>query len=444
MEGVYFDRTNYGHMLWYDGAPGYGYHFKNTGWVKDFWNNDMAKAPLPESVKNDFAAWRSGRRLPYRGDDFEQWLDRMTYRQYLEGVLGLGSEVTRFVDPVLASVTGLGADAVSAFAAYQVAMPGFQSFPRGFSRRAVFEENKWHSFPGGNDGFARFFVKRLIPDAIDGSSFSDVMNRPLNFVALDQPGSRVRIRLNSLCVSVRHAGEPDRSQGLEVVYWKDGRLFRVRARTVVMACGAVSTRRIVRGMPEEIQKAYASFVHAPIMLANVALTNWRFLRKLGLSACRWFEGFGFSCNIRRPMVVGDYEPPFDPERPALLTFYLPFFFPGLSPAEQGRRGRTEMLSTSFADYEQRLISQMSALFGSAGFDPKKDVAGIILNRWGHAFVVPGPGFAFGSSAGPSPRSVIRRPFGRISFSHAELNGHQHWLGAVEEGRRAVKQAMQFL
>jgi len=39
---------------------------------------------------------------------------------------------------------------------------------------------------------------------------------------------------------------------------------------------------------------------------------------------------------------------------------------------------------------------------------------------------------------PAPRDVIRKPFGRILFAHAELNGHQHWVAAVDEGRRSGK------
>jgi len=32
------------------------------------------------------------------------------------------------------------------------------------------------------------------------------------------------------------------------------------------------------------------------------------------------------------------------------------------------------------------------MFGAAGFDPGRDIAGIVLNRWGHAYVNAGPGF----------------------------------------------------
>jgi len=75
---------------------------------------------------------------------------------------------------------------------------------------------------------------------------------------------------------------------------------------------------------------------------------------------------------------------------------------------------------------------------------EKDIAGIILNRWGHAFVNPQPGFYYGKAGRPAPRHIIRRRFGRIAFGHAELNGHQHWVGAAEEGRRAAKQVMSTL
>jgi spermidine dehydrogenase len=395
-------------------------------------------------VKKDFMTWRYGSKAYHGPEDFEQWLDGMSYKNYLEAVMGLGPEVTAFVDPVLACSTGFGADVVSAFGAYQVAMPGFQGFPRGFSRRAVFEENKWHSFPGGNDGFSRHFVKWLIPDAISGGrDFGSIMNGRLRPDALDLPGSNVRIRPGCLAANVEHGrGQGDASEAL-VTYVQDGKARRVRAGSVVMACGSLVSRRIVRDMPSEYADAFSGFTHAPVMVANVAIRNWRFLYKLGLTACRWFGGFGFSCNVRRPMIAGDYTPPLDPDRPAVLSFYIPFYYPGLSAREQGEKGRREMLATPYAGYEKRLLDQMTLLFGSAGFDAGKDVAGIILNRWGHAFTAAVPGFYFGRGGKPSPRSVIRKKFGRVAFAHSELNGHQHWLAAVEEGTRAAKQLAGF-
>ena len=175
-----------------------------------------------------------------------------------------------------------------------------------------------------------------------------------------------------------------------------------------------------------------------MLVVNVAVTNWKFLDKLGVTACRWFEGFGFSCNIRQPMIIGDYRPPLDPEKPAIITFYVPFYYPGLPVKEQGMKGREELLSTSYLTYESRIREQMVRLFGKAGLTLDKDIAGIILNRWGHAYVNPQPGFYFGKDGRPAPREIIRKRFGRIAFAHSELNGHQHWVGAVSkraEGRQ---------
>ena len=138
------------------------------------------------------------------------------------------------------------------------------------------------------------------------------------------------------------------------------------------------------------------------------------------------------------MQVGDYQPPLDPDRPMVLSFYTPFFYPGLPARTQCAMGRAELLGTSYAAYEKKIRDQMLKLFGAAGFDPERDVAGLILNRWGHAYSVPYPGF-YGGAAGKAPRDTIRRAYGRVAFGHSELDGLQHWGPAADEGRRAYTQ-----
>ena len=137
-------------------------------------------------------------------------------------------------------------------------------------------------------------------------------------------------------------------------------------------------------------------------------------------------------------------PPLDPERPTILTFYVPFYYPGQPIRDQGSLGRLELLTTSFRDYERQIREQMVRLFGAAGFDPARDIAGIILNRWGHAYVNPQPGFYFSRPDRPAPRDVIRKRFGRVAFGHSELRGHQNWLGALGEGRRAAEQVLEII
>jgi spermidine dehydrogenase len=118
--------------------------------------------------------------------------------------------------------------------------------------------------------------------------------------------------------------------------------------------------------------------------------------------------------------------------------YAPIYKPGLPLKQQGVVGRAELLGTSFTDYERQIREQMTKMFASGGFEPTRDIAGIILNRWGHAYLNPGPGFLFGANGAAAPPDVIRQPLDRIAIGHSELRGHQYWTGAAGEGRRAVE------
>jgi len=69
-----------------------------------------------------------------------------------------------------------------------------------------------------------------------------------------------------------------------------------------------------------------------------------------------------------------------PDSPTVLTLVVPLFYPGLPTYEQGSKGRRELISTSFREYERRIRDQFADMFSSSGFDPRKDIAGTILNR----------------------------------------------------------------
>jgi spermidine dehydrogenase len=158
---------------------------------------------------------------------------------------------------------------------------------------------------------------------------------------------------------------------------------------------------------------------------------------------RWMDDgtmFGYCANIRRDMVIGEYNPPLDPDKPTLLTFYMGLYTPGHSAHEQGVIGRMRLLSTSYLDYERTIRRQMAEMFGSLGFDAKRDIAGIILNRWGHARVIQPPGFYYGINGKPSPREVVAKGYGRIVIGHSELNGAQNYTGAFQHAKRCADEA----
>jgi len=447
LEQLQFDRTSYGFMLWQDISPNVGIFYEreeSAEWVIDPWGTKLKKAPYSRKVKKDFTTWRNTEKEYYRRSNFKQRLDSITYKEYLEKEVGLSDEIPDFANPILASALGLGSDAISAYGAYQIGMPGFKGLGRWEGTRRL-DETNWHAFPGGNDGFTRYLVKALIPGAIEGGySFDEILNRSVDMNALDRPANDVSMRLGAMAVKVEHIPSPEESDHVAVTYVKGAKTYRLRAKAVVMAAAGWTSRHAVADLPDEYIRAYENFFYSPVLVVNVALTNWRFLEKLGLTGCRWFEGFGFSCNIRKPMIVGDYKQPLHPDKPVVLTFYVPLHYPGLPVRDQGVKGRKEILSTSYNEYERQIIQQMTRLFGSAGFDPKKDIAGIILNRWVNAYLNPQPGFYFGKDGKPAPRETIRKRFGRIAFGHSELNGHMNWITAIEEGRSAARKVMEIL
>jgi spermidine dehydrogenase len=404
-------------------------------WAVDMWRQELRNTPLPEASRSALLDWyQRGNTQHFASEEqARKFLDTMSYKTFLEKVLKMPAQCSASADLFLASAAGLGSDAISAYAAYQLPMPGLSDAPPESLRR--------HSFPGGNSGYARYFLKTLIPEAIEGDdTFDSIITGRINLSALDRPGQALRMRLNSTAFSVQHSSK--QQDGVDILYRKDGQNHAIRAKAVVMATGGWINRYVVKDMPEPYSAAYSTFQHAPFLVANVALTNWRFMEKLGISGAIWDragDGFGYTCNLRRPMHVGRHKPALHPDQPAVLTFYTPFYYPGLPIRQQTLQGRMALFNTSYADYERQIMAQMLKLFGGAGFNPQRDVAGIVLNRWGHAYSVPYPGFYGGSSNAPAPRDIIRQNYGRIAFAHSELDGLQHWGPAADEGRRAYTQ-----
>ena len=291
------------------------------------------------------------------------------------------------------------------------------------------------SFPGGNTTYARYMVNYLVPGVFENSNFETIAHGRINFNALDKKGNATSMRLSATALDVRH--EPE---GIQVTYIKEGKAEKVMAKSVVMATGGWVSRNIVQNLPEAIDANYGQFNHAPVLVVNVALNNWKFLEQLGFAAARWYDGFGFFGSIRSPMQVGNQTTPYHPGKPMVMTFYVPFHTRGQDIKTQGTMGRSQLLGKSYQDYEREIRSHMNEIFGSAGFDAKRDIAGIILNRWGHAYVAPQPGFYFGGSDGRGLAAPIKEGFDGIYFGHSELGSRMNYRNAIAEGGRAGAQA----
>jgi len=407
-------------------------------WLIDPWGKKLEGAPISEAVRGELLKWRAGpqleeKRPQYFGDDISRYLDSITLEEHIMRRFGISRETIRtFLSPVEGGGSGLGPDALSAYADYAADM-----------LHPLQSDDTDQMFPGGNTGIARLMVKTLIPESIAGDGGMEAVCRNnINFAALDQSKSPARIRLNSTAVWVKHDGDPEKSESVSVVYTRGGKTYRVKARTAVMAGGGWSTKHVVRDLPQAQQDAYSQFYRSPCMMANVALRNWRFLYNMGMTGFRWFEGVGNYTEVRKTALIGAAAATISPDSPVVLPLKVLYSYPGMPAADQGHRGRGEMLATSFRDYERKIREQFTEMFGSFGFDARRDIKGIILNRWGHAYLNPQPGFFFGRDGKPAPSEVLRAaPFGRIAFANTDLAGIMDHRCSIVEAERAVGQLL---
>ena len=433
------------HLTWEE--TDLGWFHDETGMAVNPWSNRFRDVPLDDKTKNDLI-WMELYRQPQEREDWAQWLDSMTYKEFMKNEMGIDNEfIDEYLNPFAAAMgCGLGTDVISAYQAFNFIQPGVNQYGRQFGIGDPTDYVYLASFPGGNTGILRHLVHRIIPDVFgDAESLTEIISNPVNFAALDGAAQAVKMRLSSLVVNVHHEGPAESAEKVQITYLNDEKMHQVTADRVVMAGQQHLNKRVVTDLPEAYRAAMDEFKHSPMLTVNVALRNWKFMDNMGVSSVRWFGDNmgGWFTSLRKQMVLDGEEPmPLDPEKPTVLTLYNSFCTPGLPLHEQTVAARMQLFSLSYADVENEIRSQFTKMFGPGGFDADRDIAGITLNRQGHAYLVTPPGFFFGKDGNPPPSDVIRKPHGRIAFAHSELMGYQMWEGAAHEGDRAAKQMLQ--
>ncbi|MGC1648440.1 MAG: NAD(P)-binding protein [Candidatus Sulfotelmatobacter sp.] len=412
-------------------------------WLTDPIGKNLDGAPVSNATRREWLRWLKGEPAggtkfehpKVEGDAISRYLDSITLEQHYMERFGLSRETVRsFLSPVEGGGAGLGPDALSAYSDYAFEMLHPLPEDKGGADQM---------FPGGNATIARLMLKSLVPAAIYGPhSVEGVCRNRVNFAALDTPGTGVRIRLSSTVIHVEHDGEVGKAETVSIAYSKKGKLYRIKTRSAVMAGGCWTTKHIVKDLPQTQRQAYDQFYRSPCMMVNVAVRNWRFLYKMGMSGCRWFEGLGNYMEVCKLALTGVETPTIGPDSPIVLSLKVLYSYPGSPTEEQGHRGRAEMLATSFRDYERQVREQFSEMFARGGFDARRDFAGMILNRWGHAYLSPQLGFFFGRDGQPAPREILRSaPFGRIAFANTDLAGAMDHRYSILEAKRAAGQLL---
>jgi spermidine dehydrogenase len=401
----------------------------------------LARTPLSEAACKEIARLYETQvdPLPHLSrSEKRDYLRGITYRDFLADVVGIGPEALRFLND--AGYWAIGIDGLSAWGAATDGEAGTEGLGFGGDdgERAYFQ------FPDGNASIARLLVRSLIPGVAPGSGMEDIVTARFDYGQLDRAGSPVRIRLDSMAVRVRHRGAPGTAEEVEVTYVRSGRAQRVRAGRVVLACYHSVIPYLCEELPDLQKQALSRSLKAPLVYTNVLLRNWKAFEKLGVEDVRCPGSYFEDVYMNRPISIGDYRYATSPEDPTVVRLFRVPLAPGLSPQEQWKAGRHELLSTPFETFERKIRDQLQRILSPGGFDAARDIAAITVNRWPHGYAygqdLETGEVAFVLDEVPPERSswlVGRKRFGRIAIANSDAAAMAMTEGAIGEAHRAV-------
>ncbi len=416
----------------------------------------LARTPLSETAQKDLI------RLEEENKDYmadltvAEKLAKMkitSYRDFLINYVKIGTDALTYLQTRGLGLFGVGIDAIPSHNCWSMDYPGFQGMGLGkspFTGRMGRPPNPIEKpepyifhFPDGCATIPRLLVRAMIPESTPGSTMEDIVTARVNYARLDEEASPVRIRLNATVVRARNQGDPKSAKEVEVTYVKDGKPQRVRAGACVLACWNAVIPYLCPEIPEEQKKALAYAVKVPLVYTNVLIRNWTSFQKLGISGASCPGGYWSGISLDFPVGMGDYRNPRSPEEPMVLHLSRAPASPGLSPKEQFRTGRFELLDTPFELFERHIRDQSNRILQPGGFDAARDIEAITVNRWPH-------GYAYEYQymgepewpEGQRPCEIGRKPFGRLSIANSDAAGEAYVDPAIDQAYRAVQEVLQ--
>jgi spermidine dehydrogenase len=408
----------------------------------------LKHVPMSEQGKSDITRLLADDRDCLAGmsaGDRLALLAEMDYRTFLAERVGVNDEVLALTQSWPLSVWAIGSDALPAAVAWSTGYPGFADVDLGFTPYSSDDDEPFiFHFPDGNAGVCRLLVRRMIPAVAPGDDMDDVVTARFDYRKLDDPGSAVRVRLNSTAVRVRHVR--DELEGdVRVTYLRDGEARSVTAGKVVLAGYHAMIPRLCPEMSAEQRAALSNAKRAPLVYTNVLIRNWNPFVKLGVRRIHCPGSYFHNVMLDFPVSLGSYRFSDSPDAPMVLHVTRVPTRPGLSAAAQFAAGKQELLSTPFETFERNVRDQLGRMLGDGAFDPARDIAGITVNRWPHGYAY---GYdpqtdqiAFEPDLWPVERRhwlLARQPFGNISIAGTDAASDAMTESAIEQAYRAIE------
>src|SRR5579871_1059591 len=440
-EGTFFDKETFGvdRLVLEESAHYFGPRYSEKA---------IEQIPIAPEARRDLARLQEAKVDYLPGLTPEQKrvkLIQKSYKDFLLQDVKTHPDVPKIFQTTTHDLYAVGIDAVSAYDCAQYGFPGFGGMTLPKRRHGSDDEEEeepyiFH-FPDGNASIARMLVRSLVSGSAPGSTMEDIVTARMNYARLDDENSKVRIRLNSTAVHVRHVGDPHSAKEVEVTYVRGGQARRVRAPYTVLACYNMAIPYMCPEMAEKQKEALAYAVKIPLVYTNVQVRNWRSFQKLGLSQVYAPGSYFSNVTLDFPVSMGDYKFPSSPDDPCVLHLLRTPCKPGLACKDQYRAGRWELFSTKFETFEEHVRDQLGRALGPGGFDPAADIQAITVNRWPH-------GYAYEYNrlfepldrpASERPCVIGRQPFGRITIANSDADGHAYTNIAIDQGHRAVQE-----
>ena len=471
----FFNKETYGENKIVRNVPNYRYDINHKSNTKPENIKKVVKEmPISGKSKDEFIRLFLGKTDFFPEMTLEEkfyHLENISYEDYLRNYHKVGDEVVGLFHTMLWSLWGVGTESIPAFGAFSDGLPGFTGLGftdeddtsepeneiydiftydetiEGFmSKNEVSDEPYIFHFPDGNATIARLLVRKMIPNAISGSTMEDIVTAKADYSQLDLPDQNTKIRLESTVISAKNV-----NGGVEVIYVNQGKLYKVSGKKCILACYNGIIPELCPELPKKQKEALKYNVKVPLVWIQVAMKNWHMFANKGISRAISPNSFFNNMYIDFPVSIGDYQYPQTFDEPVVfLMNHVPTRpYEGLTNREQHRKGRYDILKLSFQDYEDKIIDHLSAMFGSDF--KEEDLAGITVNRWAHGYSYEYNSLfdnAFFDGRMPDsmdneryPHVIGRKSFGNISIANSDSGGSAYVDAAIVQADRAVNELL---